>query len=264
MPTEKPVMSPERLERYIQEAAKAAEYEAGFGIRNCDLSQNHWWAAYARQSLKEQAENDRLAEYLFTCAKMAKQAGVSVPREYVIYDADSSEDFNRPGMIRLRDELIKRKRISGVIVPFQGRLSADPLHQLTFERECGHYGVQVIYGDAPGGKDWASQTTRLIQAQANALRVKTNHDNAVAGNIARVLAGKVPALKAPYGYRYKAEKMIEPRSGRARVLKAWWQVNELGVDDQPLPAESGLGHPADFLVGRPRKPHGLLGGPQIN
>jgi site-specific DNA recombinase len=229
----KEVMTRERLDRYIEEAARAAAYEEGFGVQGCDLSLAHWWVAYARQSLKEQAENDRLAEYLLTCAKLAKQSSVTIPREYVIYDADSSEDFNRPGMIHLRGELIAGKHIAGVIIPLQGRLAMDPLHQLTFEKECDYYGVQVIYGDAPGGKDWASQTTRLIQAQANALRVKSNRDNALAGNIGRVLAGKAPAHRAPYGYIYLAEKVIEPRTGRAKVLRAWWEINELAPDGQP-------------------------------
>lgn len=227
------VMSRERLDHFIEEAARIVDYEA-FGATGCDLSLPHWWAAYTRQSLKEQAENDRLGEYLLTCAKLAKQSAVTVPREYLIYDADSSEDFNRPGMIRLRGNLVAGRRISGVIIPSQGRLSMDPLHQLTFEKECDYYGVQVIYGDAPGGKDWASQTTRLIQAQANALRVKSNRDNALAGNIARVLAGKVPAQRAPYGYSYRTEKVIESRTGKAKVLRAWWEINELGPDGEPL------------------------------
>ena len=150
--------------------------------------------------------------------RLAKQNGVIVPREYVIYDANSSEDFNRPGITRLRKELIAFSRIAGIIIPFQGRLSADPLHQLTFERECSYYEVNVVYGDPPGGSDWSSQTTRLIQTQANALRVKCNCDNALAGNIARVLAGKVPAHRGPYGYIYRTEKIIEPRRGTAKVL----------------------------------------------
>lgn len=137
-------------------------------------------------------------------------------------------------MIHLRSELIAGRRISGVIIPSQGRLSMDPHHQLTFERECDYYGVEVIYGDAPGGKDWASQTARLIQAQANALRVKSNRDNALGGNIARVLAGKVPAHRAPYGYNYHAEKLIETRTGQARVLRAGWEINEMGPDGKPL------------------------------
>ncbi len=153
------VMSKERLDHYILEASKAAGYEQGFGITGCDLRFNSWWVAYTRQSTREQAENDRLGEYLLTCARLAKQSGVIVPREYVIYDAESSEDMNRRGMIRLHRELIARRQICGIIVPFQGRLSADPLHQLTFEKECSYYGVNVVYGDAPGGSDWASQTT---------------------------------------------------------------------------------------------------------
>ena len=116
----------------------------------------------------------------------------------------------------------------------KGRLSAELLHQLTFETECDYYGVQVVYGDAPTGQDWASKTTRIIQAQANALRAKCNRDNALAGNIARVLAGKVPAHKVPYGYTYQADKVIEPRTGRAKVLRAWWEINELGPDGEVL------------------------------
>ena len=198
------------------------------------MSLKQWTVAYARQSSEEQSKNDRLGEYLLTCAKLAKQNGGIVPREYVIYDADSSEDFNRPGMIRLRTELIAGRRIAKIVIPFQGRLSADPLHQLTFERECNYYGVQVVYGDAPSGNDWASQTTRLIQAQANALRVKCNRDNALAGNVARVLAGKAPAHRASYGYIYRTQKVFEERTGRAKVLRAWWDINELGPDGQPV------------------------------
>jgi DNA invertase Pin-like site-specific DNA recombinase len=228
------VMTKERLDRYVLEAAKAAAYQEGFGVAGCDLNLRHWWVAYTRQSSREQAENDRLGEYLLTCARLAKQNSGITPREYVIYDTDSSEDLNRPGMIRLRKELIAGRRIVGIIIPFQGRLSADPLHQLAFERECAYYGVRVIYGDAPAGQDWASQTTRLIQAQANALRINCNRDNALAGNIARVLAGKAPAQRAAYGYVYRTDKIIEPRTGKARVLRAWWEVDELGPDGQPI------------------------------
>jgi DNA invertase Pin-like site-specific DNA recombinase len=163
------------------------------------LNLRHWWVAYTRQSTREQAENDRLGEYLLTCARLAKQNGSIVPREYGIYDAESSEDLNRPGMNWLRKELIVGRRIAGVVIPFQGRLSAGPFHQLTFERERAYYGVRVIYGDAPCGQDWASQTTRLIQAQANALRVKCDRDNALGGNIARILAGKDHHTELPMG-----------------------------------------------------------------
>jgi hypothetical protein len=55
----------------------------------------------------------------------------------------------------------------------------------------------------------------------------------LAGNIARVLAGKAPAHRAAYGYIYRTEKIIEAGTGRAKVLRAWWEVDELGPDENP-------------------------------
>ena len=45
------------LDEYIAQAAKVAGYEKGFGIQGCDLSKPIWWAAYSRQSLDQQTQN---------------------------------------------------------------------------------------------------------------------------------------------------------------------------------------------------------------
>ena len=55
-------MPEERLDRYIKQAAKAADYEEGFGVRGYDLSRKDSWATSNRQSTTEQKENDRLVE----------------------------------------------------------------------------------------------------------------------------------------------------------------------------------------------------------
>ena len=233
--TQVEIIKEERLDNYIREAARISNYEDGFGITDCDLSKNHWWAAYTRQSTREQSENNRLVEYLLTLAKLAKQLGVIIPREYIIYDVKSSENLNRPGIDWLRRKLIAGRRISGFVVPFQGRLSADPRHQLTLERECEYYGVQLVCGDAPSGNDWGSQTARLIQAQANSLRIKTNRDNVLAGNIARVMTGKVPCHRAQYGYILVTDKVIDQRTGRVRVNSAFWQIEGVDSDGNFVP-----------------------------
>ena len=90
------------MDQLIASAAKAAGYEEGFGLVDCDLADNGWWAAYARQSTEEQRNNNRLAEYLLTCAKEARALGVIVPREYILYDAVTGEHLERPNMIYLR------------------------------------------------------------------------------------------------------------------------------------------------------------------
>ena len=88
---------------------------------------------------------------------------------------------------------------------------------------------------APTGKDWGSQTTRLIQAQANALRVKSNQDNVLAGNKARVMTGKVPSHRAPYGYTLVVDKVIDQRTGRVKVNSAVWQIEKADADDNLIP-----------------------------
>ncbi len=88
--------------------------EGGFGIRGCDLTRPVWWAAYNRQSLEEQAQNNRLPDYLRTCAQEAKNLGAVVPQEYILYDAITGEHLERPNMIRLRKLMLDR-RIAGVI-----------------------------------------------------------------------------------------------------------------------------------------------------
>lgn len=70
-------------------------------------------------------------------------------------------------------------------------------------------------------------------ALANGLRVKTNRDSVRAGNIGRVLKGMVPASRAAYGCRYKADKQIAP-DGKVIVKRAWWELDESGPDGQLL------------------------------
>lgn len=167
--------------------------EDGFGITGCDISKSDWWAAYARQSTREQSENDRLGEYLLSCTRLAKQHGAIIPREYIIYDARSSEDMDRPGIKMLRSELIAKRRIEGIVIPFQGRLSSGPLHQLTFEKECEYYGLKVIYGDAPPVMIGVVRRPGSFRLRQMLCESNVNRDNALGGSIARVMAGKVPA-----------------------------------------------------------------------
>ena len=50
MTTTNEVMSQERLDGYIAGAAKASDYEEGFGLRRCDLSQRRRSGSGARGS----------------------------------------------------------------------------------------------------------------------------------------------------------------------------------------------------------------------
>lgn len=152
----------------------------------------------------------------------------------VIYDVHSSADLGRPGMGWLRTELMPRRRVSGIVIPTLGRLSMDDYHRQAFEKECQYYGVRFIFGDAPSGMDIGSMFARSGISLGNYLRVKTNRDSVLSGNIGRVLADKVPAHRAAYCYTYRAEKTFEAGTGRAKVLRAWWEVDELGPDGEPI------------------------------
>ena len=225
-------LSSQEIDRMVEAAAQAANYEEGFGVEGCDLESSGWCAAYIRQSREEQAKNNRIPEYLLTSARMAKEHGLVVPREYVLIDHESSEYLDRKNMAYLRKDLIANRRIEQVLITHQGRLSADPLHQLVFERECTFHGVKFLFGDAPSGTDWVSSAGRQLMAHANWLRVTTNRESATAGNIGRILRGNVPAHKAPYGYRYRS--VGETVDGRLHVESAWWEIDAMGPDGVPL------------------------------
>jgi len=220
------------LDDCIAQTAKAAGYEHGFGVEGCDLSERKWWASYQRQSQEEQAHNNRLPEYLRTCALETKRLNVTVPREYIFYDLVTGEHLERPGMIRLR-KLMAERRISGVIFPALDRLSREPLHQQIFELEAAHYGVALHYADAPSGNDPGSQFARTILAHAAKLVKIANRKNNAAGNIGRVLSGNVPAGKTPYGYRYQAE-YEDLGHGRRKLVSARWIVDALDQDGEPV------------------------------
>jgi len=222
------VISREDFEHYIKEAGRVADYK-GFGAEGCDLEKREYWVAYTRQSLEEQSKNNRLPDYLLTCAKNAKKLSVVVPLQYVLYDSVTGEHLERPGMTRLR-KLMAERRISGVILPALDRLSREPLHQQIFELEATHYMVQIDYADVPNGNDPNSQFTRTILAHAAKLVKLANRRNNRGGNIGRVVKGWVPAGKVPYGYKYRKE--IDPLSGT--TIKAWWDVDQFDPDGNPV------------------------------
>jgi DNA invertase Pin-like site-specific DNA recombinase len=160
-------------------------------------------AAYCRQSLDQQAENSRLPEYLLTMAKMAREQGVVVPREYVFYDHETGEHLDRPAMQFLRHELAEKQRIVGILFADLRCLSREPAPQQVFERLCEILGVKLIFGDAPSGMDVGSQFARSALTFSNKLARPATNRNARAGNIGRVLKGWAPSHKAAYGYVYR-------------------------------------------------------------
>ena len=224
------VITKELMDKYVAEAASAAGYEKGFGIVGCDLSLKLWWVAYCRQSLDEQGNNNRLPDYLRTCALEAKRLDVVVPREYVLFDLMTGEHLERPRMMYLR-KLMADRRIAGVIFPTLDRLSREPLHQQIFELEATHYGVILQYADAPSGNDPGSQFARTILTHAAKLVKIANRRNNRAGNIGRVVNKNVPAGKTPYGYRYKAI-YEEPINGRRKLISANWLIDSMDSENK--------------------------------
>jgi hypothetical protein len=230
--TMKEVISRQQLDLDIAEAAKAAGYTEGFGIQGSNLMSGGLWLTYVRQSMEEQALNNRLPDYLRTSAIEARKLGVIIPLEYVFYDTVTGEHLERPNMILLR-KLMAERKIAGIIFPALDRLSREPVHQQIFEMEATYYGIRLHYADAPNGNDPGSQFARSILAHAAKLVKLSNHKNSRGGNIGRMVRGFVPAQKAPYGYRYRREGEIGP-DGRLHISRAWWNIDELGPDGKPV------------------------------
>ena len=219
------------IDRWIETAARSVGYEDGFGVRGCDLSRSDWWVSYIRQSTEEQRSNNRLAEYLLTCAKEAKALGVLVPKEYILYDAVTGEHLERPNMVYLRQDLIANRKIAGVIFPALDRLSREPVHIGVIEFEMDYCRVRYHYADAPNGSDPMSQMIRQNLAHAAKFVKLTNRKNNRAGNIGRALKGIAPAFRPSYGYVYRSEYREE--GGRRSVIGAWWEIDRLGTDGKP-------------------------------
>ena len=64
-------LSSKEIDRMVEAAAKAADYEQGFGVKGCDLGSSRWCAAYIRQSREEQAKNNRIPEYLLNTVTLS-------------------------------------------------------------------------------------------------------------------------------------------------------------------------------------------------
>ena len=135
-------------------------------------------------------------------------------------------------MIKLR-QLISKRKIAGIIFPALDRMSREPVHQQIFEIEAAHYGVRLNYADAPNGTDLGSQFMRSIQAYSAKMYKESTHNNARGGQIGRVVKGMVPAHRPAYGYRYVAKREIGP-NGRVLIKAAWWEVDELDPDGEPI------------------------------
>ena len=179
----------------------------------------------------EQRSNNRLPEYLRTCAQKAKRLGVIVPREYIIYDVVTGEHLERPGIVYMRRDLAPARRIAGILFPALDRLSRGPIHLGVFEFEIDHWGVKCHYADAPSGSDLMVQMVRHNIAYAAKFVKLTNRKNNRGGNVGRALKGIAPAFRASYGYIYRAEYTEE--SGRRSVVRAWWEIDSLSPDGKP-------------------------------
>ncbi len=180
--------------------------------------------------------------YLLTLAKMARDQGVVVPREYIFYDHVSGEHLSRPNMEFLRHELMDKKKIIGILFADIRGLSREPAPQQVFERECEIRGVRLIFGDAPSGMDIGSQFARSAITFSNKLTRLATNRNAIAGNIGRVLKGWVPSHKAPYGYVYRRDAEIT-HEGRIQIKKAWWEIDSIDPEGKMIPWS-----PADVMT----------------
>jgi hypothetical protein len=107
----------------------------------------------ARKVTAAFSRDNRIPEYLLSCAQAAMQLDVRVPLEYIWYDAETSEHMDRPVLLDIRRSYItgaaSTRRIAGLIMPTLDRLSCVPSHIEEFERRCEHVGVRYFYCNLP-------------------------------------------------------------------------------------------------------------------
>lgn len=196
-----------------------------FGVEGCDLTSNEWWGAYIRQSLEEQSRNNRIPEYLLTSAQEAKTLGVVIPFEYIWYDAETSQHMDRKVFRNIRQNYIKGKRITGLVIPALDRLSRISSHIEEFERRADHASVRYWYGDAPNGTDPTSKLIRQNMAMMANWVLISNRKNNLGGRIGALYNNKVPTGPAPLGFKYMASK--REWRGQNKTIESWYELDGL-------------------------------------
>lgn len=193
-----------------------------FGLEECDLSKNHYWGSYQRQSREEQAQNNRITDYLLTSALLSVKLNVEIPLEYIWFDTDGSDHLQRKVMIEIRQTYIQKRRIAGIIIPKLDRLSRINTHVAEFERRCEHVGVLYHYGDVPSGIGMVDKILRqniALMAQWTLIAIR---ENVLAGLRSWVEHGNAPFGRVAIGYNFckvtKGSKIISSHLEVAGLL----------------------------------------------
>lgn len=191
-------------------------------------------AIYARVSSDKQRDDKTIASQTATLVSFAKDAGCTVPTEWIIQDDGySGANLVRPGLELLRD-LVAEGQIQAVIVLSPDRLSRKYAYQVLLLEEFARHGVEVVFVNAPQSGRPEDQLLLQFQGMIAEYERAQILERSRRGKRHRAKVGEISVLSgAPYGYRYVRKNdehaaYYEVIEAEARVVR---QVYDLYTRD---------------------------------
>jgi site-specific DNA recombinase len=154
---------------------------------------------YARVSSDCQRVDSQVADLV----RKAREDGcVLLPEHHFIDDGYSGESLLRPGLERLRDQVVAGL-LDRVYVLAPDRLSRNFVHQMLLYEEFARYGVEVVYLNRPLSNSAEDVLLGQIQAAVAEYERTRILDRGRRGRLNAARQGCVNVLSgAPFGYRY--------------------------------------------------------------
>lgn len=191
-------------------------------------------AIYARVSSDKQREDKTIASQTANLVSFAKDAGYTVPTEWVIQDDGySGANLVRPGLELLRD-LVAEGQLQAVVVLSPDRLSRKYAYQVLLLEEFARHAVEVVFVNAPQSDRPEDQLLLQFQGMIAEYERAQILERSRRGKRHRAKVGEISVLSgAPYGYRYVRKNdehaaYYEVIEAEARVVR---QVYDLYTRD---------------------------------
>jgi len=178
-------------------------------------------AVYVRVSTRNQAESQTIEQQLERLRAHLQAQGWTLPDDHIFRDDGySGAALNRPGLDRLRDQVVARA-FDLVLIVAPDRLARKYVHQVLLIEELERAGCQVEFLDRPMSHDPHDQLLLQIRGAVAEYERALITERMRRGRLSKFRAGVLlPWTRPPYGYRLDPERPRDPKGVRLEPAEA--------------------------------------------